>query len=319
MSGRDIEIRRFKPGKDQDLWNEFVLNSDPSSFLFNRNFMDYHSDRFEDYSLLIYKSFKLIAVCPAHKTKDALLSHRGLTYGGVLFDPSIKTECIEWVFLKIQEFLRTQGFKTFEVKAAPHFYGLKTHLKSLEYLRSSAQLQKTEKVFAIDYREPLSLHKTKLKHYRKNHDKDFEIREETDFSVFWNEVLIPRLEIKHGVKPVHSLDEIGLLKRRFPDQIRQFNLWFEDTILAGITIFDKGRVVKSQYGATTPIGQKYRALEYLFIELIYQFKSEKRQFFSMGTASDSKFKEGYNPGLVRQKQELGCQQYSQYFYKFDLS
>jgi hypothetical protein len=33
----------------------------------------------------------------------------------------------------------------------------------------------------------------------------------------------------------------------------------------------------------------------------------------MGTVSDNSNKLGYNPGLLRQKEELGCQMYAQEF------
>ena len=56
-----------------------------STFLFHRDFMDYHQDRFDDYSLLIFKKEKLIAVFPANKIDEILYSHQGLSYGGLVF------------------------------------------------------------------------------------------------------------------------------------------------------------------------------------------------------------------------------------------
>ena len=44
--------------------------------------MDYHKDRFEDYSLMVFKDEKLVAVLPANRVEDKLFSHQGLTYGG---------------------------------------------------------------------------------------------------------------------------------------------------------------------------------------------------------------------------------------------
>ena len=35
-------------------WNNFVDISKNSTFLFKREFMDYHAEKFEDYSLLIF-------------------------------------------------------------------------------------------------------------------------------------------------------------------------------------------------------------------------------------------------------------------------
>ena len=55
-----------------------------STFLFQRDFMDYHSDRFMDHSLLVFKDEKLIAVLPGNQVDNTVYSHQGLTYGGLI-------------------------------------------------------------------------------------------------------------------------------------------------------------------------------------------------------------------------------------------
>ena len=51
--------------------------------------MDYHSDRYLDYSLLIYKKDVLISILAANRVDDQLYSHQGLTYGGFILDKKI--------------------------------------------------------------------------------------------------------------------------------------------------------------------------------------------------------------------------------------
>ena len=46
-------IKKYQP-TDYHLWNEFVANAKNATFLFHRDFMEYHSDRYEDFSLLIF-------------------------------------------------------------------------------------------------------------------------------------------------------------------------------------------------------------------------------------------------------------------------
>ena len=53
--------------------------------------MDYHSDRFRDYSLMVYKNEKIITLLPANRVGDTLYSHQGLTYGGLIYDKHFKT------------------------------------------------------------------------------------------------------------------------------------------------------------------------------------------------------------------------------------
>jgi hypothetical protein len=166
----------------------------------------------------------------------------------------------------------------------------------------------------IDYSKPLRISKSKLKHYRRVSKLGISIEEAVDFNLFWNQILIPRLEEKYQTKPVHSLEEINQLKTSFPENIKQFNAYYEGEIVAGITLFISKKVVKSQYGATSLKGESVRVLDFLFIKLINEYSSEY-SFFDMGIVDDGDF---YNKGLLKQKEELGCSVYLQDVFKIEL-
>ena len=70
---------------DYAIWNDFIEHAKNATFLFHRDFMEYHKDRFEDYSLLVFDGEKLVAVLPANKNGETLYSHQGLTYGGLVY------------------------------------------------------------------------------------------------------------------------------------------------------------------------------------------------------------------------------------------
>ena len=78
-----FEIRRYT-SELADEWNQFIAKSKNGTFLFDRRYMDYHADRFNDHSLLFYLGNRLLAVLPAHASGDTLYSHNGLTYGGLV-------------------------------------------------------------------------------------------------------------------------------------------------------------------------------------------------------------------------------------------
>lgn len=78
-----IEIHRYTAAYHRD-WNDFVSESSNGTFLFLREYMEYHADRFTDYSLLVYDGNKLLALLPANRSGDVLYSHAGLTYGGLI-------------------------------------------------------------------------------------------------------------------------------------------------------------------------------------------------------------------------------------------
>lgn len=313
---KEYTVRKYTP-EDFTLWNEFIAKAKNSTFLFHRNFMEYHKDRFEDFSLLVFDENKLVATLPANRVGDEVHSHQGLTYGSLVINRKTGFSQVEIIFNSIYLYLKNNSLKKFKIKSFLPFYSA-YNSDELFYILWNKGAKNYNKYInlAIDYSKELQISKSKLKHFRKIDSLNLEIRKDDNFDVFWNQVLTPKLNDKYNTKPVHSLSEIKKLKAFFPENIAQYNVYRGNTILAGITLFVSENVIKSQYGATTNEGEKYRALDYLFISLIYKFKDEY-SFFDMGTVNNSNLNT-YNEGLLKQKEELGCSVYIQDFYELDL-
>lgn len=298
-------------------WNAFIGQAKNATFLFHRDFMEYHKDRFEDFSLIVFEREKLVAVLPANRVGDIVYSHQGLTYGGLVYSPKLNGEKVENILDSLVFFFKENEVKSFCFKPIPLFYSSKGN-SEMEFfmLKKGAFLDKKEMNLGINLAMPLTISKSKLKHFRKIEELDLEMVEEQHLESFWELVLEPRLLEKYNATPVHTLQEITKLKEKFPNNIKQFSVYFEDVIIAGITLFETETVVKSQYGATTKKGEELRALDFLFINLIEKFKSEGKLFFDMGIVNEDNEK-GYHAGLLKQKEELGCSVYSQDFYKMN--
>lgn len=304
--------------RDYTNWNAFIGQAKNATFLFHRDFMEYHKDRFEDFSLMVFEKDKLIAFLPANRVGDEVYSHQGLTYGGLVYSSTINGEKVAAILDSILSFLKKSEIHFFYFKSIPSFYPSGgNHEVDFFLLKKGAFLDKKEMNLAINLRMPLIISKSKLKHFRKSRDRDLELVEEQQLELFWELVLVPRLLEKYQAKPVHSLEEIKKLKENFPNNIKQFSVYYEGVIIAGITLFETETVVKSQYGATTKKGEKLRALDFLYITLIEKYKREGKLFFDMGIVNDDNEK-GYHAGLLKQKEELGCSVYSQDFYKMNL-
>src|SRR2546422_7305996 len=72
----------------KEAWDNFVLGSKNGTFLFLRDYMDYHRDRFVDHSLVVsLDDGTPLSLLPANRVADTLVSHGGLTYGGVVSLP----------------------------------------------------------------------------------------------------------------------------------------------------------------------------------------------------------------------------------------
>ncbi|KRD58541.1 FemAB family protein [Flavobacterium sp. Root935] len=303
---------------DFAIWNDFVAQAKNATFLFYRDFMEYHRDRFEDFSLLIFEEEKLRAILPANKRENAVYSHQGLTYGGLVYLSKLKAEKVSLILDEILLFLKENKIQTFYYKPIPDFYFSEGN-KEIEFflIKRGAVLERKEMNLAVNLSVPLKISKSKLKHFRRIENLDLDIVEEENFDPFWEKVLEPRLLEKFDTKPVHSKEEITLLKSKFPQNIKQFSAYKNDEIIAGITIFETKNVVKSQYGATSKTGEEFRALDFLFINLLHKYKRKGKHFFDMGIVGDDS-EAGYNNGLLNQKEELGCSVYNQDFYKIEI-
>src|SRR5438270_781606 len=100
-----IRVVRYQP-QQAALWDDFVGRSRNGVFLFQRGYMDYHADRFHDFSLLFLEEDKLVAVMPASVRDGVLSSHGGLTFGGVVSDERMRTPVMLGLFDALRAFLR---------------------------------------------------------------------------------------------------------------------------------------------------------------------------------------------------------------------
>lgn len=299
----NIVIRRYQP-EDYLLWNNFVKEAKNATFLFHRDFMEYHKDRFEDFSLLIYEYENLIGIVPAHIKGNMFCSHLGLSYGGIIYNKYWKSTDLSTVILKVSQFLSSYKIKEWIIKPIPNFYD--ENNMGIDWEKHGFLECNTDLLLRIDYSD-YQISKSKLKHFKRRQHLNYCIKESM-LDEFWEDVLSPLLSKKFDVKPVHSFSEINYLKEKFPKNIKQFSLYCNDEIHAGITIFESEYVVKSQYGATTEYGKSIRALDLLFIHLIKYFEEQGKLFFDMGTVMDSSFENNINTGLLNQKKELGCKE-----------
>jgi hypothetical protein len=291
-------------------WDDFVRKAKNATFLFYRDFMEYHSDRFEDYSLMVFKKEKLLAIFPAHITATKICSHNGLTYGGLILIAKISVGEVCSIFDEIINFSKDQGIKEMEVKIIPQPYQ-NDYSSAFEFslFQQNATLQRRELNYFTDLKRPLEIHKSKLKFKNKGLWDNLELKASTNFKLFWNDLLIPVLKEQYDSSPVHSLEEISGLAEKFPENIKQFNVFLNGLCIAGITLFISGDVVKSQYGVVNATGKEYRALDYLYIQLLEHFQKRGFTYFDMGSSNIGDGKE-INIGLSKYKEEFGAKPYN---------
>ncbi len=309
----NYNVRRYEQ-KDFEQWNAFIAGARNATFLFDRNFMEYHFDRFNDFSLIISKDDKWLAVMPAHLDAETLYSHYGLTYGGLVYDDKMKLPVFIQVFEAMLRFLSESGIEKLIVKMIPMIYHQKPSDEMLYGLFiANAQLIRRDALSVIDNSRPLQITKTRRESIRRGVKNGLEIREDANFELFWNEILIPNLDKKHAAKPVHSLDEIEKLHRLFPGNIRHFNVFHNDKIVAGTTVFISDNVAHPQYVSGQEDKNELGSLDYLYHHLITDIFKD-RKFFDFGISNENQGRH-LNEGLVFWKESFGAGTVTQDFYE----
>jgi hypothetical protein len=118
---------------------------------------------------------------------------------------------------------------------------------------------------------------------------------------------------KHKLQPVHSLDEIKLLASRFPNNIKQYNIYVNNIIMAGCTMFINQNVAHAQYISGTDEGRSNGCLDFLFNYLITDAFRE-HTYFDFGNCNEESGTK-INYGLIDWKEGFGGRAISHDFYK----
>ena len=299
-----FQVCKYTNNKKAD-WDNFIATAKNATFLFQREFMDYHNDRFEDFSLMVYKDEKLYAVFPANKNGENVYSHQGLTYGSFVLQDSAKLKSTFIAFKESLKFLFKEGIKKLDIRIIPTFYN-SLPSDELEYVlyKAGASLVKRDVILLIDYQNKLRFQKNRREGINKAKRKNLIVKVDGDYEAFWNKILIPNLKEKHNSSPVHSLDEIKLLAARFPNHIKQVNVYQDDKIVAGTTVFLTKKVIHPQYVSANSNKNELGSLDVLYNFIIDYFIAG-RNYFSFNTSSEENGKL-LNEGLLFWKESCGA-------------
>lgn len=310
-----FKIRKYA-SPDFLTWNSFIDQAKNATFLFHRDFMEYHHNRFEDYSLIVEDEKGWVAVLPANRVGNTIYSHQGLTYGGLVLKENVKLEKVILIFKAVLQKLKEDGFNSLLVKELPFIYNtsFSDDWKYVMFLLE-AKLRRRDTLAVIDLSQKRSLSNGRSEGVKRGIKSQLTVREE-GFSAFWNSILIPNLQEKYGVRPVHSLTEIELLKSRFPSQIRQFNVYKKEEIVGGTTIFESKNVAHSQYISANSFKNEYGTLDFLHHYLITEVFNQKA-YFDFGISNEEGGKK-LNGGLSYWKESFSAHTVTQDFYEIQV-
>jgi len=306
-----ITIKKYN-GQDKEAWDDFVRDSKNGTFLFYRNYMEYHSDRFTDFSLLFYRDGDLIALMPASAKEKMVSSHAGLTYGGIVTNQQMRVSIMLELFDALIAFLKAHGFKRLVYKAIPFIYHRLPAQEDLYALFiHRAKLIRRDVSSTISMSERVPLNKLR-KSISKTRIADLSIERSYDFETYMR-MVASLLKQKYNSAPTHTAREIEYLATQFPDNIKLFGAFRNHEMLAGIIIYETPLVAHAQYIAATDAGKEIGALHFVMDYLLNNEYARKKYFdFGTSMAPDG---EHLNEGVLRYKESFGARAvvYDHYF------
>lgn len=288
---------------DRTEWDTLVDASRNGTFLHRRGFMDYHADRFVDASLLVRDEERnLLALFPANRVADRIVSHGGLTYGGLLYSPRLRqSDCIE-VLSRVFLHYRNAGAAALTYKAIPQAFQRQAGQEDLYALTSlGARLCRRDVSTVVDLQSEYRFAKGRIWAINKGRKAGVEVRRQSDPTRF--HALLSEVLNQHRATPVHSIKELCLLMDRFPREIQLFEATIGDDLMAGALLFDFGQTVHTQYLANSLGGRDLGALDFLIAELIKRWFSDRR-YFSFGISTEDNGMV-LNEGLIAYKEGFG--------------
>ena len=299
-----FDIRRYTADKAAE-WNAFVSQSKNGTFLFFRDYMDYHADRFADYSLMFYLDGSLYALLPANRKGDTLYSHQGLSYGGLLMSEQVTTAAVGVLFDELNAFLRADSISRVVYKEIPWIYHRLPSEEDLFaiFLQCNARILGRDISSTIIPSRPVRWKRDRRYAANKARSNGIIVTPSDDYAAFWH-ILSDNLMRKFGAHPVHTLDEIMLLHSRFPDHIQ---LWTAHSVtgelLAGTVLYVNEGVVHSQYISASDEGKRLHSVDALYDHIIHRAYADA-SYIDLGT-SNMPHSSDLHESLIYQKEGFG--------------
>lgn len=301
----------------KDQWDSFVDDCKTPLFFFKRDFLEYHADRFIDSSLMFYEDDALVAILPATKLNDQLVSHGGITYGGFLYSARLRAATLRSVFEVFRDWASAAGFRKAIYKAIPPIFHAQPAQEDLYFIHNAlgGTVYRRDLSSVIYLKDRLKLSKGRKWLIARAKKLGLEVSVSKDWSRFHD--LLTDVLVKHGAEPVHSIDELKLLASRFGNNIELKAVDKDGVMIAAALLFKFNNVVHSQYLATSELGKETGALDYLIEEVIQDTKASGYEFFSFGISTENQGRT-LNDGLLQQKESFGARGMVIDFYGIDI-
>jgi hypothetical protein len=314
-------VLAYDPSQDR-CWDELVARSCNGTFLHSRRFLSYHKDRFADRSVLLLDSHRrVVGVFPAAQDPQSpatIVSHPGLTYGGLVHDDSIRGQTTIGALGSVADHYRRLGYRLLRYKAVPGIY----HSRPAEDDRYAlfalgARHYRSDLSATIDLSDRGRVSERRKRSLARADSAGVSTADDwASIDRFWQSLEL-NLGQRHGVAPVHSLAEIRLLHDRFPAHIALLTARIGADLIGGTVLFATRQVLHMQYLATTPDGREVNASDAVLERAIRLGRDRGCRFFDFGICTTNQGRE-LDQGLYQFKVSFGAGGVSYDHYELDL-
>lgn len=258
-----MELVPYDPSL-KEAWDRLVVSSRSGHFQFLRGYMDYHADRFPDASFLARAKGRWVAAVAGHSWgTDGWASHRGLSYGGPILSHELDSPQVLEFLSQVREALVQRGIRRTLWRPVPWIYHQEPSEELLYFLfRQGASLRSRNLSTVIEVAAPRDYQRLRRRKVASGVEAGFACRETDDLDAFWP-LVEGRLGSKYGLKPVHTLEEVRLLRDRLPQHIRLFAVYSDDRMVAGCLAYLGQPVFHLQYLHSTDEGRSLGAPDLL--------------------------------------------------------
>jgi hypothetical protein len=316
-------VEPYQPGHAA-AWNALVAASANGPFLFFRSYLDYHQDRFEDCSWLVWQGRQLRAVFVAGRSRNSaepatLVAHPGLAYGGLVTAGPAKTPDVTAWLDALRVAWQAAGFRQLILKPVPRVFCRQPSEAALFWLhQQGARLTGRELNSVIDLTRPFRIGTWRRGNLRKARHHGVAVECTTanpDYAAFW-ELLTANLRQTHGRQPVHSLAEICQLRDQNPGHLELWVARLAGEVVGGVLVFQDAHqgFVHTQYIGGNPRGKQVGAVDAVLAELLHR-KPAAFQRLSFGISTVQGV---VNSGLLNQKEGFGATAETTDTYTLDL-
>lgn len=301
----NILVRRYCSELAAD-WSSVLSDAKNGLFLFERGFIEYHGDRFNEMSAIAYLDEKPVALIPAAINLESgeVVSHPGLTFGGVVLKREVRGDVAIAIIEAMLDSLRDWGGTSCTIKLLPQVFA-QYPAAELDYVlwRRGFSLVRRDLSSILPLQNALPFNTSKNQSVKKANKAGLSVAEAGvgEFHALLEAVLLEQ----HGVAPVHTKAELQILSDRFPSNIFARAAYQADTLIAGALVFKYEHVWHTQYLACSSEGRNFGALDLVISEIKKEAMAAGALYLSFGVSTESAGRI-LNEGLLWQKESYGA-------------